>query len=83
LVTGSDPAIHWQDVCNQLHRLNSSDAVSHLFLKNLLPKYVDNLEQFIEQESLRLVLHELEERIGYAIDPHQFDYLEKKSTEEL
>jgi len=32
---------------------------------------------------LRLVLHELEERIGYAIDPHQFDYLEKKSTEEL
>lgn len=46
-------------------------------------KYVDNLEQFIEQESLRLVLHELEERIGYAIDPHQFDYLEKKSTEEL
>mgnify|MGYP006100720457 CR=1 FL=1 len=38
-------------------------------------KYVDNLEQFIEQESLRHVVHELEDRQGYALDPHRFDDL--------
>ena len=39
-------------------------------------KYVDNLEQFIEQESLRQVVHELEERKGYSLDKNRFDYLD-------
>jgi Ca2+-binding EF-hand superfamily protein len=41
-------------------------------------KYVDNLEQFIEQESLRHIIHELEDRFGYSIDPHRYDYLDKE-----
>ena len=40
-------------------------------------KYVDQLEQFIEQESLRHVVHELEKRVGYSIDPHRFAHLEE------
>ena len=38
-------------------------------------KYVDHLEQFIEQESLRHVIHDMENRIGFAIDPRRFDDL--------
>ena len=38
-------------------------------------KYVDHLEQFIEQESLRHVIHDMENRIGYAVDPRRFDDL--------
>lgn len=44
-------------------------------------KYVDNIEHFIEQEALRAVLHEMEERDGYGLDYHRFRRLQKDTTE--
>ena len=46
-------------------------------------KYVDNIEHFIEQEALRAVLHELEERKGFGLDFHRYRHMEAGGSGEL
>ena len=40
----------------------------------LKTRRVDEMEEFIEQEALRLAVHEMEERDGYAIDKHRYHH---------
>lgn len=42
---------------------------------------VDDIEQYIEQECLRQVMHETEERGGFVIDHRRFDYLDEADSE--
>jgi Ca2+-binding EF-hand superfamily protein len=46
-------------------------------------KYVDNIEHFIEQEALRSVLHEMDERKGFGLDFHRYRHLEAGENGEL
>ena len=46
------------------HKLSKPEVVK--------TKVVDDIEFFLEQEALREVIHEMEERDGFAINPHQY-----------
>lgn len=63
---------HYHTMFRTLDMDRSGDLTKKEIIKT---KYVDHLEQFIEQESLRHVIHDMENRIGFAIDPRRFDDL--------